>query len=56
MRQLRLKTRMMTDRRKAEMQRRRLAEEPDLRPLRLIINDYVPYGKWAMEAYLKRRG
>lgn len=24
----------------------------DTRPLHEIMNDYIPYGRWAMEAYL----
>jgi hypothetical protein len=27
----------------------------DRRPLSEIMNDSIPYGRWAMEEYLKRR-
>jgi hypothetical protein len=27
----------------------------DRRPLHQIMNDYLPYGRWAMEKYLKDR-
>src|SRR5205814_1782529 len=50
-RQLRLKLRTrMTD----EIIRRANADPPDYRPLSVIMNDCIPEGRWAMEAYLVR--
>jgi len=27
----------------------------DRRPLQVIMDDLIPYGRWAMEAYLRKR-
>ena len=27
----------------------------DPRPTNEILNDYIPYGRWAMEAYLRKQ-
>ena len=31
------------------------AEQADTRPTNEILNDSIPYGRWAMEAYLRKR-